>query len=192
MIGSNKQAWSGASSKKEQTIWAGYASLAWVVVFIAFHVYWAYGGRFGLGDAPALIPPFPQNVAGWLFFLVVIAMFLGGILVPLAMVHAWGYKLPRWVVLSTCWIGSITLMVRACASFVDDFTRTTGLLQNGITGMTYAQTTGASQITANTLWSGRAIDAYFLLGGILYGLAAWYYHKQKHGNPGSQRRKTRT
>ncbi|WP_236031895.1 hypothetical protein [Ktedonospora formicarum] len=47
--------------------------------------------------------------------------------------------------------------------------------------MTYAQITGDSQITAYTLWSGRAIDAYFLLGGILYGFAAWYYQYQFHG-----------
>lgn len=143
-------------------------------------MYWAFGGRVGLGDASSLLPPFPQSVEAWLFAIIVMGMFVGGIAVPLAMVHSWWRVLPRWMVLAACWIGSIMLVVRAIASFVDDFFRSTGILPNGITGLTDAQITGDSHITAYTLWSGRAIDVYFLLGGILYGVAAWYYWQQRY------------
>ncbi|MFC4044407.1 hypothetical protein ACFO1B_38850 [Dactylosporangium siamense] len=33
---------------------------------------------------------------------------------------------------------------------------------------------GSSEPSAYTLWSARTIDAYFLLGGVLYGAAVWY------------------
>ncbi|WP_201373915.1 hypothetical protein [Ktedonobacter robiniae] len=106
-------------------------------------------------------------------------MFVLGIIVPLAIVQSWERVLPRWMLLTACRIGSIVLVVRAVASMIDDFCRFTGILPNGITGMTYAQITGDSQVSAYTLWSGRGIDVYFLLGGILYGIAAWHYGQQK-------------
>ncbi|GLV59765.1 hypothetical protein KDH_65900 [Dictyobacter sp. S3.2.2.5] len=173
--------WSQPSDSEEQnrTVWAGYASLGWVIIFLGFHVYWAFGGRFGLGDAIAPLPAFPHSVGAWLFTIIVFAMFVLGIIVPLAIVQSWGPGLPRWMLLIACWIGSIVLIVRAVASMIDDFSRLTGILPNGLTGMTYAQITGDSQISAYTLWSGRGIDVYFLLGGILYGIAAWNYAQQK-------------
>ncbi|WP_338258503.1 DUF3995 domain-containing protein [Dictyobacter halimunensis] len=160
-------------------MWAGYAALGWVIVFLVFHVYWAFGGRFGLGDASAPLPAFPHSVGAWLFTIIVFGMFVLGIIVPLAIVQSWESVFPRWMFLTACWIGSIVLIVRAVASMIDDFSRLTGILPNGLTGMTYAQITGDSQVSAYTLWSGRGIDVYFLLGGILYGIVAWRYGQQK-------------
>lgn len=157
--------------------WAGYMAFLWVVVFIAFHIYWAYGGRFGFGGASHPLPPAPTNGVGWVYECVVYALFMGGTLVPLALVQAWGRVIPGWLLLSACWFGSAILTLRALASYVDDLARLTGLLPNGITGLTYAQIFGDNHVTASMLWSSAAIDAYFLLGGILYGLAAWY---QRH------------
>jgi hypothetical protein len=69
-----------------------YTAWAWVVVFTAFHAYWYSGGRFGLGDAPNLLP-------------------------------------------------------------------------------------GSADPSANTVWSGRAVDWYFTLGGLLFAAAALTYRR---------------
>lgn len=163
---------------KEQSVWAGYAAFLWVAVFIAFHIYWAYGGRLGFGDASQPLPPAPTNSVAWIYACVVYALFIGGTLAPLALVQAWGRVLPGWFLLSACWFGSAILTLRALASYLDDLIRFTGLLPNGITGLTYEQIFGTDHVTAYMLWSSAAIDAYFLLGGILYGLAAWHNRQQ--------------
>jgi hypothetical protein len=163
---------------KANGVWAGYAAFLWVAVFIAFHIYWAYGGRLGFGDASQPLPPAPTNGVAWIYACVVYALFIGGTLVPLALVQAWGRVLPGWFLLSACWFGSAILTLRALASYVDDLIRLTGLLPNGITGLTYEQIFGTNHVTAYMLWSSAAIDAYFLLGGILYGLAAWHNRHQ--------------
>lgn len=183
---SYKKRLSDRSPVRTRGAWAGYAAFAWVVVFIAFHVYWAYGGRLGFGDAPHPIPSTPTNLSGWIYACIVYAMFLVGTLTPLAIVQAWGRIVPGWLLLSVCWFGSAILTLRALASYVDDLVRLTGLLPNGITGMTYAQIYGSNHVTAYTLWSSAAIDAYFLLGGILYGLAAWYYRHHFRGKNSSK------
>jgi hypothetical protein len=38
-----------SQSERSPTARAAYATLAWVVVFLAFHVYWYLGGSFGVG-----------------------------------------------------------------------------------------------------------------------------------------------
>lgn len=155
-------------------VWTAYAAFLWVVVFIAFHIYWAYGGRLGFAGASHPLPPAPTNGVEWIYACVVYALFVGGTLVPLVMVQAWGRVIPGWLLLPACWFGSAILTLRALASYVDDLVRFTGLLPNGIAGLTYAQIFGDDHVTAYMLWSSAAIDAYFLLGGVLYGLTAWH------------------
>ena len=43
------------SSVRSKRTWPGYASFVWVTVFILFHIYWAFGGRFGLGGVSELL-----------------------------------------------------------------------------------------------------------------------------------------
>ena len=155
-------------------MWAAYAALLWVVVFIAFHIYWAYGGHLGFGDASHPLPPVPTNGVEWAYMCVVYVLFIGGVLVPLSIAQAWGRVIPSRLLLSACWFGSAILTLRALASYVDDLVRFTGLLPNGITGLTYAQIFGDDYVAASMLWSSVAIDAYFLLGGVLYGLTVWH------------------
>jgi hypothetical protein len=163
---------------RSQRTWAGYASFVWVTVFILFHVYWAYGGQFGLGDASDSIPPLPTSSSDWIYFCIIMIMFVAGTIIPLAMVQSWGRFIPRWIILTACWIGCAVLILRGGAGFVDDLFRSTGIMPNGLSGLTYEQMTGDENITAYTLWSSRAMDGYFFLGGILYGLAAWFYQSK--------------
>jgi hypothetical protein len=58
---------------------------------------------------------------------------------------------------------------------LDDLLRASGLAANGITGLTYEQTTGSAHPSATTMWSGRAVDWSFTLGGVLFAVAALTY-----------------
>lgn len=150
-----------------------YLAWAWAVVFTAFHVYWSLGGRFGLGDAPDLIPAASFDV--WTVATGV--MFVAGMTVPLAIIHPWGRWIPRWMLLAALWAGCAVLALRGLAGVLDDILRTSGLATNGLTGLTYEQVTGTAHPSATTLWSARAINCYFTLGGLLFGLSALSYQR---------------
>jgi hypothetical protein len=165
----------GPSERSRMITRAAYAPFAWTLAFIAFHVYWFMGGRFGLGDSPKPIPGPPSSVAGWILHFVVLAMFVAGVLVPLALVRPWGRNVPRWMLLTLAWIGSGVLSARGVAGIVDTLLRVTSVLPGGLTGLSNEQVFGQARPSAYILWSGSAIDAYFLLGGILFGVAAWMH-----------------
>ena len=152
--------------------WTAYAAFAWTLLFILFHVYWFAGGRFGLGDAPNPIPGPPSSVIGWIFDVVTTAMFVAGLAVPLALVRPWGRDVPRWILLTLTWLGFGVLAVRGAAGIVDDLLRATSVLPGGLTGLSNEQLLGQAHPSAYILWSSSATDAYFLLGGILFALAA--------------------
>jgi uncharacterized protein DUF3995 len=162
-----------SSGRPQTTTWAGYAAFAWTLVFIVFHVYWYLGGHLGIGDAPNALPGMPSSVGGWIVQIVELAMFVAGLVVPVALVRRWERIGPRWMLLSLTWLGSAVLAVRGGAGIVDDLLRMTHILPNGLTGLTYEQALGQAHPSAYTLWSLASIDVYFLIGGILFGVAAW-------------------
>ena len=82
----------------------------------------------------------------------------------------------RRAALIVVWLGCAVLVVRGGAGLIDDLTRAIGLLPNGITGLSHKQTMGAAYYrSASALWSGNLTDAYFLAGGIIFGLLACRY-----------------
>jgi hypothetical protein len=79
------------------------------------------------------------------------------------------------VLFALAWLGCGVLAVRGDAGVVDCLLRVTGVLPRGLTGLTYEQTLGRAHPSAYTLWSGAAIDAYFPIGALLFGLVARHY-----------------
>ncbi|MER6944318.1 DUF3995 domain-containing protein [Nonomuraea sp. NPDC000554] len=144
---------------------AGYATWAWVLVFIAFHVYWYLGGRFG---HPGPLPEVSFDVFG----VVVTAMFVVGAVIPLAAVQSWGRAIPRRLLVAALWTGCAVLTLRGLTGILDDVLRTTGLGPDGLTGLTIEQVTGTAHPGPDIIWSGRATDACFTLGGLLFALTA--------------------
>jgi hypothetical protein len=71
--------------------------------------------------------------------------------------------------------GGALLALRGGSGQVDDLTRAAGLLPNGITGLSLEEAMGTAHPSASELWSGRATDAYFAVGGLIFGLLAWRY-----------------
>ncbi|MFD7020772.1 DUF3995 domain-containing protein [Streptomyces sp. NPDC059928] len=152
------------------------AAFIWVIVFIAFHVYWYFGGTFGFGDASATVPQ-TKTVGDWVFAVVISGMFLVGALVPFALHRPWGRAVPRWILHCCTWTGAALLLVRGVAGVVDTVVRDTGLMKNGLMGMTEEQVSGDAHPSAYTQWSGTTIDLYFALGGVLFALAALWYRR---------------
>jgi hypothetical protein len=149
------------------TVWA----LAWAAAFVALHGYWALGGRVGFGDQTDPIPVTTDSAAGWVFTLVVAAMFCCGLAVPSALLRPWGLRVPRRLLLVLMWIGAVVLTARGGMGLLDGLLRALGM-DNGLTGLSYETTLGDAFPSAYTLWSAAAIDAIFLAGGVLFTRSA--------------------
>ncbi|CAN5516720.1 hypothetical protein BH10ACT11_BH10ACT11_02470 [soil metagenome] len=173
-----------AKSRARPPVRTAYAALAWVVVFFAFHVYWYLGGSFWLyGVLPSLAP---DSVLGWIDEVLEAAVLLLGMWVCLAIARGWPRGRMRRVALVVVWLGCAVLFVRGAAGLIDDLTRAVGLLPTGLTGLTLKQTMGAAYYrSASALWSGDLIDAYFLVGGMIFGVLGFRY---RHPLTGGQRR----
>jgi hypothetical protein len=155
-----------------RTVRAAYTAFGWVVLFFAFHVYWYLGGSFGLAGP---LPDGPHSLVGWVFEVFVDAAFPLGAFVPLAIARGWARGRLARVAAAIVWFGCGLLLLRGGAGVLDDLTRTTGLLDNGITGLSLEDTTGTAHPPASTLWAGYTTDAYFLAGGIIFGRLAVRY-----------------
>jgi hypothetical protein len=140
-------------------------AFAWTAVFILWHGYWALGGDFGFGDQESGFPD-----AGWLFTVVVAGMFAAGLAVPLAVARDRG---PRRLLAGLLWAGAAVLAMRGVAGLLDDALRFSGLAERGLTGLPDEEVLGSADPSAYTIWSTVGIDAFFAVGGALFGAAAW-------------------
>ena len=134
-----------AVPRPRATAWAGYAACAWALLFTVPHVYWAVGGTAGLRGHPMSGALRVVNLAS-------IPLSLFAALVALATVRSWGGTVPRWLLGGAAWGTCAVLSMRGGA----------GLLQS---------TLGREE--PPPLF--RIFEPGFLVGGILFGAAAWYY-----------------
>jgi hypothetical protein len=129
------------------TAWAGYAACAWALLFTVPHVYWAAGGTVGLDGRP-------MSGALGVINLASIPLSLLAALVALAMIRSWGRAVPRWLLGGAAWGACAVLSLRGGA----------GLVQSVL---------GSEE--PPPLF--RVFEPGFLVGGILFGAAAWYYSR---------------
>jgi hypothetical protein len=146
--------------------WAGYGACIWALVFAAISFYWAAGGTAG-GDT---IGPAITGMAHDPAFIAVLwgtgALKVMGGLLALALVQSWGRLLPRWALLSTAWGGGILMALYGGASWVQE-----GLMVFGVIRIP----AGLGHTAA--LWHVVLWDPWWLLGGILFIIAAWSYRR---------------
>ena len=131
--------------------WAAYAAALWALIFGVFHIVWA-AGSYPLLDAEQTRAAF-RTPWKWAFDVVVAAMCLIAVPVALAPVMAWGQRLPRGLIYTLAWIGSVLLVLRAAAS----------LVQAG-----YFVATGRFRFADMGIW-----EPWFYLGAILFSLSTW-------------------
>jgi hypothetical protein len=142
---------------------AAHVALGWVVVFVGFHIYWYLGGSFG---SPGRLPGWPHSLIGWAFSVLVDGAFALGLLVPWAISRGRALGRLAQPIGALAWLGGMVLLLRGGTGLVDDLTRVTGILPNGISRLSTQETTGTTD--PHVLWSGVAIDAYFLAGGMIF------------------------
>jgi hypothetical protein len=147
-------------------------ALAWAILFTALHGYWFLGGRYGLGGGPNPLPAAPTSPGGWIFTIVVAAMFPIGIAVPVVLIRDRTRGGGRRVLVLLLWAGCLLLMLRGVSGLVDDLVRDVGLSGTGITGLTDQDIFGTAHPSIYSMISTASIDGYFTLGGLLYGWAA--------------------
>lgn len=141
-----------------------YAACGWALVFAAMSFYWAAGGIAGAntlgaditGPALARDPVFVALLWG------TGAMKVAGGLMALALAQPWDRLLPRWLPLTTTWIGGVFMLVYAGANLA-----VRGLMAIGVLSTPVSMRTPAAQ------WHLLLWDPWWLLGGLLFIAAAW-------------------
>lgn len=144
------------------------------MVFVAWHVIWYITGL----DFPSASD---QHGAGQVvvqvFTVIVDLLVIAGVLLPLALAQPWGRRVPRWMLLSAAWTGSVLLSARGVSGVGDDLVRVTGILPKGFTGLTTAQVIGTSHPSFWALFASGATDVLFTVGGLTFTLAAIAYRR---------------
>ena len=141
---------------------AAYAAGGWAFLFAAPSFYWAAGGKAGTGT----LGPGIAAMAGETWFVALVwatgvAKVLAGLL-ALALVRPWGRRIPRWVLLAGAWAGGALLVLHGA-----DFVAQGALALGGFVDVP------ASVPPAAIRWSTFLWGPWFLLGGLLFCIAAW-------------------
>ncbi|HWE64116.1 MAG TPA: DUF3995 domain-containing protein [Chloroflexota bacterium] len=159
-----------ASGQSTSATWAGYAACAWALVFAGLSFYWAVGGTVGSDTiGPALTRPVAAGDPAWIALLWatgVLKVLLG--ILALALVCPWGRLLPRLPLLVTVWGASAVMaLYEGLASLVQH-----ALMAAGVVDV--PQGLGETAMR----WHLLLWDPWWLLGGILLGVAAWGYQRR--------------
>ena len=147
-----------------KSIWAAYVACFWAFGFAAMSFYWAAGGTLGLATQSEQI----LALAGEPWFVAVV--WLTGILkagvgvLALALVRPWGEKFPRWLLFTaTLGAGAVFALYGGANLSVR------GLMALGL------METPASMRSVAARWHLLLWDPWWLLGGVLFLLAAWQF-----------------
>ncbi len=149
--------------------WAAYAACAWALIFAAVSFYWAAGGTIGADtNAPAIARHVLAREPGW-----VALIWLTGCLklivalIALALVRPWGRAIPRRLLLAAAWCASAIMTVyEGVASLIQHALMVAGVV---------ATPEGLGARSAR--WHLILWDPWWLLGGLLLGVATWMYQR---------------
>jgi Protein of unknown function (DUF3995) len=132
--------------------------------------YWAAGGTAGIDTVGGSIEEMARahDFRGVLLGSVAGVLKVAGGLVALALVRPWGRGVPRWLLLTAGWGGSVLLAVYGAL-----LVATGALVLSGV-----INPTGPVDRTA-LRWHVMLWDLWFLVWGVLLGMAAWHYTRER-------------
>ncbi len=145
--------------------WPAYGAALWALLFAAISFYWAFGGTALLdtiGEAvtdPALSGDPAVVAAVWLSAFVKLA----GVPGALALAQRWGTFFPRWLVLLAGWGVTALLCLYGGASLVQQLLMVAGVVDVSDT------------FRPVLLWHLFLWTPVWLVGGVLYGFATFYF-----------------
>lgn len=162
-----------SATHRVRAAWVVPAAYAWVAGFALIHVAaitadgrYAAGVDPGTGDS-GLMCVLPNAV--------VIAICV----VAAAVIHRTTGPprplVPAWTVFAGAWVGMPLLVLRGAATVVDEGLRLTGVMRYGL----FDQHDDATSAWA--VWSGRGIDAYFVVGAVVLALALGPWMRESRG-----------
>jgi hypothetical protein len=139
-----------------------YAACGWAFLFAALSFYWALGGTVGAETVSPAIAQLARAHVPWVIAALWISALLKVVsgLVALALVQPWGSRVPRWILLLLAW-GAGTLLFGHGGLFF-----AVGVL--ALSGTIHVSTPAAVLHWYTFLWG-----PWWLLGGLLFLLAAW-------------------
>jgi hypothetical protein len=154
----------GASTAGRSSLrWAGYAAAAWSLAYMLPHLYWAAGGTAMLS---AVKPSASEEPAWRLINWVASAMLIGAALVAYLLARGTNRRMLRWALLAIAWAGSVLSVAHAIYGIVD---RT--LIVTGVRLVDSRPFTASED--AWVLWDLLVFEPWFLVEGVLFGLAGW-------------------
>lgn len=133
------------------TSWFGYLTALWAFLFAIIHVYWAFGGGFGLPKGFRV----PDHTALLVIDIIAVPLCIGGGLLGLALVRP--SRIPRrlllvagWAMCALCLVHSVPTVVQAAILLMQGEQDTLSLPEK---------------------FSFFGYEPYWFIGGILVGLA---------------------
>ena len=160
---------SGPITRPPPIPWAAYAACALALLSAVPSFYWALGGTAALDTVGGTLEELgrardPRGVAlGVGAGLLKVA---GGLL-ALALARPWGRALPRWLLLGAAWTASTVL-----TGYGGLLVAVGALVLTGV-----INPSGPVDRTA-LRWHVMLWDSWFLVWGLLLGVAAWHYGRQ--------------
>jgi len=140
-------------------VWPAYAACVWMVLFAAVHAYWAVGGTVGLPPGLSV----RDNPALFIIDVVAIPLCLVGAALALAFVRPWGARLPRRLLMVAAWGTSALLVLHALPAMVTLIGLALGMY--------------AEPLSPETRFSLFLYEPIWMLGGLLFVLAAWRFQR---------------
>jgi hypothetical protein len=152
------------SERSRPTGWAAYAACALALLSAVLSFYWALGGTAGLDTVGGWIEELARtrDPAGVALALAAGVLKVAGGLLALALVRPWGRAIPHRLLLGAAWTASILLTAYGGLLVVVGTLVLTGVLDPK----------GPVDRTA-LRWHVMVWDLWFLVWGLLLGVAAW-------------------
>jgi hypothetical protein len=149
-------------------VWVGYAACAWALVFSLQSFYYAAGGTAGANTwPPSIVEPVLAREPLWVAIMWVTgALKVLLALLALALVWSRGRGLLRRLLLAGAWGATAFLGLYGLANLVQH-----GLMVAGVVGIPE----GLGETAAR--WHLFLWDPYWLLGGVLFAVAARQYQR---------------
>jgi hypothetical protein len=157
------------TTRSPATPWAAYAACALALLYAVPSFYWALGGTAGLDTVGGAIEELgrSRDPAGVALGIGAGVLKVAGALLALALVHPWGRAMPRRLLLGSAWAASAVLIVYGGLLVVVGALVLTGLVSPS----------GPVDRTA-LRWHVLLWDLWFLVWGLLLGVAAWHYGRE--------------
>ena len=142
--------------------WAAYAACGVALVYAVVSFYWAFGGTAGIDTLGGRLEELARGddpVVLWLAGAAGVAKLAGAVL---ALARPWGRVAPRRALVVAAWAGAVALVLYGGVNVV-----TGALVLGGV-----VEVAGGVDRTA-LWWHVLVWDLWFVVWGVLLGMAAW-------------------